>query len=57
MNDGEAAQEALQIFYEWIEAMPIAEGELALKGLEAYFDDLQAERDILMGWEHTVQDE
>lgn len=51
------AQEALQEFYEWIEAMPIAEGELALKGLEAYLDDLQREREILMGWEQSVQED
>lgn len=54
MDSGEAAQEALQEFYEWIEAMPIAEAELAIKGLEAYFDDLQTERDIALGWHRTV---
>lgn len=54
MDDGEAAQEALQEFYEWIEAMPIAEAELAIKGLEAYFDDLQTERDIALGWGRVV---
>lgn len=54
MDDGEAAQEALQEFYEWIEAMPIAEAELAIKGIQAYYDDLQSEREIEQGWHKAV---
>ena len=37
------AQEAVQEFYEWINALPIKDAELAIKGIEAYQDDVQAE--------------
>ena len=50
------AQEALLEFYEWVQAMPIAEAELALKGIEAYMDDLQTERDIESGWHRLSRD-
>ena len=45
----EPAQEAVQEFYEWMESLPIKDAELALKGIEAYQDDVQAERDIRSG--------
>lgn len=49
-----AAQESLLTFYEWLQEMPIDEAELAVKGIQAYNDDLQRERDIELGWHKAV---
>lgn len=49
-----AAQEGLLTFYEWLQEMSIDDAELAVKGIQAYNDDLQRERDIELGWHRNV---
>lgn len=48
------AQEGLLTFYEWLQDMPIDEAELAIKGIQAYNDDLQRDRDIELGWHRNI---
>ena len=53
--ENDPAQEALVTFYEWLQEMPIEEAELAIKGIQAYKDDLQREREIEMGWHKVIE--
>lgn len=52
----DAGQEALQEFWEWIDSMPIADAEMALRGINAYLEDLQMERELEQGWHRIVED-
>ena len=53
----EDTQDALDIFYDHIESLPVDDAIAALEGLRAYQAEILGERDIVMGWEHFVQDE
>lgn len=55
-NELEAAQESLKIFYEWLEELPLEDAETAIRGLQAYMDDILTERDIEQGWHRISRD-
>ncbi len=42
-------QESLQEFYEWIEALPLDEADMAIRGIRAYEEDILREQDIRQG--------
>lgn len=57
MPENDPITESLTEFYDWVEALPLDQAEIALKGLLEYEKAVLQERSILMGWEAVIKDE
>lgn len=54
--ENDPATESLIEFYDWVEALPLDEADMALKGLVEYERAVLKERSILMGWESIIKE-